>query len=87
MTTATQAYAAARAQRESKPRKERTPLLVRAGRFAGRYLPSWERARTTVLQLSGLGCIDYGLFEWNPIAGFVGTGISLLVVDAFSGDE
>lgn len=87
MTTMTQAFVMAKAQRASEPRKERTPLLAKVGRFAGRHTPRWERLRTTVLQVSALGLIDYGLFEIHSVAGFIGTGVSLLVLDTFSGDE
>lgn len=87
MTTMTQAFALAKAERESEPRKERTSLLTKVGRFAGRHVPRWDRLRTTALQVSALGLIDYGLFELHSVAGFIGTGISLLVLDTFSGDE
>lgn len=87
MTTMTEAFATAKAQRAAEPRKGRTPLLAKVGRLAGRHAPRWERLRTTVLQVSALGLIDYGLFEVHSVAGFIGTGISLLVLDTFSGDE
>lgn len=75
------AYRAERAEKARKPRKKRTPLLVRAGQFAARCAPTWQRVRSTVLQVSAFGVIDYGLFEWHPIAGFIGTGVSLLLLD------
>lgn len=76
----------ARSERLSEPPKKREPLLAKVGRFAGRHAPQWERLRTTVLQVSALGLIDYGMFECNGVFGFIGTGISFLVLEYFSGD-
>jgi hypothetical protein len=81
------AYRAERAEKARKPRNKRTPLLVKAGRLAARHVPSWKRARTAVLQVSAFGCIDYGLFEWHTIAGLIGTGVSLLILETLSGGD
>lgn len=81
------AYRAERAEKARKPRDKRTPLLVKAGRLAARHVPSWQRARTTVLASTGFAFIDYGLFEWHTIAGCIGTGVSLLIIEALGGEK
>lgn len=88
--TVAQTWAAERTHRavaRKAARSRRTPLLTSAVRVAARHLPSWERLRTTVTQITAIGLIDFGLFEVNTVAGFIGTGLSLLVLDAFSGSE
>lgn len=87
MTTVTSAYHAARAQRAAEPRTPREPLLTKAARFAGLHAPRWDRLRAFALQVTGFGLIDYGLFEANTIAGFIGTGVSLFVLDFLASDE
>lgn len=49
---------------------------ARAGlrRLTARLAPS-------ALTVAGLGCIDIGVFEANTIAGWIATGISLLVLE------
>lgn len=43
-------------------------------RAVGRLAPS-------ALTIAGLGCIDTGVFEANTVAGWIATGISLLVLE------
>jgi hypothetical protein len=45
-----------------------------ARRAAARLAPS-------TLTICGLGCINIGVFEANTIAGWIATGISLLVLE------
>lgn len=71
---------------ESAARPPRTPLLVKAARVAARVLPTWRRARTATLQVTAFGFIDYAVFEWKPLAGFLAIGVSLLVLEALGGD-
>ena len=55
---------------------------ARAGlrRLAHRLAPS-------ALTISGLGCIDVGVFTANTVAGWICTGISLLVLEYRIDDE
>lgn len=87
MTAMTEAFAAARAEKKSQPRKDRPPVLVQVGRFAGRYLPTWKRVRTNLLAAAGFGFIDFAAYELHHIAGYAAIGVSLLVVEALGGDK
>lgn len=40
-----------------------------------------DRLAPSALTIAGLGCIDIGLFTANTIAGWITTGISLLVLE------
>lgn len=85
MTTITETWRAARATR---PRRARsTPVLLALIAYAGRKLPAWKRARTAVMQWSAFAAIDIGLFGWHWIAGAVGVGVSLLVLEALGGEH
>ena len=79
-----QAFAA---ERQPKRTRTRTPMLVSLGRFAGRHLPRWQTVRSLVLQVGGLGSLDYAAFQWNVIAGFVAAGVSLLVLEYLMGGD
>lgn len=48
-----------------------------AARLAG-------KARTAVMVVAGFGAVDYGIFQWNPIAGWIAGGISLLVIEGLT---
>lgn len=78
----TSAYAAGRAAR---PTTTRTPLTIRAGRAAARLLPRWATIRTALLTTSGLGAIDAGLWHIHLVAGLIGIGVSLLILEALGG--
>jgi hypothetical protein len=81
MTTLQEAWGAARAARPA--RRTRTPLLIRAVTWAGRTLPTWQRARTAVMQTAGLAAIDWALYDWKGLAaGLAGAGVSLLILEA-----
>lgn len=45
-----------------------------AQRLANRLAPS-------ALSICGLGCIDIGVFDANTVAGWIATGVSLLVLE------
>lgn len=51
-----------------------TALAKLAQRTASRLAPS-------ALTIAGLGCIDTGVFTANPVAGWIVTGLSLLVLE------
>lgn len=79
------AWRQARAQRVS--RRRAAPLLVALVSCLARILPTWKRARTAVMQWGAFAAIDTGLFGWHWIAGAVGIGVSLLVLEALGGDR
>ena len=85
MTTIAQAWTQARAGRLKRPR--RTPLLLALVAYLGRKLPAWKRVRTAAMQTAGFGAIDAGLFGWHWIAGAVGVGVSLLLLEALGGER
>lgn len=39
---------------------------------------------TTAFEVAGFACIDFGVFRWCAIAGFITTGVSLIVIGALS---
>ncbi len=85
MTTVTQTWTQARATR---PRRARaTPALLLLVSWLARKLPTWKRARTAVMQWAAFAAIDAGLFGWHWIAGTVGVGVSLLVLEALGGER
>lgn len=80
MTTVAEAWTAARAPRRIRP--ARRPVLLMLVAWLGAHLPSWRKARTAVMQWAAFAAIDTGLFGWHWIAGAVGVGVSLLVLEA-----
>jgi hypothetical protein len=62
-------------------------VVLAAVAYAGRKLPSWKRARTAAMQTAGFGAIDAGLFGWHWIAGAIGIGVSLLILEALGGER
>lgn len=40
-----------------------------------------QRLSGSVLTVTGLGCIDVGAFEANTIAGWITTGVTVLLLD------
>jgi hypothetical protein len=85
MTTIQLAWKQARAARS--PRRRRTPLLVALVAYLARILPTWKRARTTVMQWTAFGALTFGMFQWSIIAGFVAAGVSLLFLEFLGGAE
>ncbi|MEY9876633.1 hypothetical protein ABH931_006143 [Streptacidiphilus sp. MAP12-33] len=51
-----------------------TQVKRSAQESVGRLAPS-------ALTIAGLGCIDTGVFQANTIAGWIATGISLLILE------
>jgi len=41
--------------------------------------------RSVVLQTLGLAAIDYAMFQWTTIAGFVAVGVSFFALDYITG--
>ena len=94
MTTAfTQAYRAARpaSSNGTGPRPQRTPILVHAGRLAGRVaaraLPRLRAARTAAMCWSSAGLATWAGWQTDPRLGAAVAAGSLLVLEAFSGDS
>ena len=40
-----------------------------------------QRLSGSLLTMAGLGCIDVGAFEAHPIAGWITTGVTVLLLD------
>jgi hypothetical protein len=85
IASATAAFRVARTT--SKPRKPRTPLIVKLARFAGRVLPRWANVRRFTLHVGGFAAIDYALYEVAAPAGYAAIGVSLLLLDYLAGDK
>lgn len=85
MTTLTQAWAAGRATRTR--RRSAQPALLLLVSWLARKTPTWKRARTAVMQWGAFAAIDIGLFGWHWIAGTIGIGVSLLVLEALGGER
>lgn len=83
MTSIGVAWTQARATRRTRP--ARTPMLVMFVTWLARVLPSWRRARTTVMQLAGFAFLDFAAWQWSMLAGCVAVGVSLFVLEALSG--
>jgi len=43
--------------------------------------------RSVVLQCAGLASVDYAMFQWHQIAGFVAVGISFFALDYITRGE
>lgn len=67
----------------TKPR--RTPVLVVAARWLGRHTPSWERARTSVMQWGAGGLLTWAAVTTDARLGAVVGAVCLLVLEAFGG--
>jgi hypothetical protein len=79
MTSIGLAWAQARAGRPA--RATRTPVLLLFVAWVGRHLPTFARARTSVMQVAAFGFLDYAAFQHSVIAGCVAVGVSLLVLE------
>ncbi len=84
MTTLQATWAQARAARRP---KRHTPLLLALVAYLARVLPTWKRARTTIMQTAAFGALTYGMFAWSIIAGCVSVCVSLLVLEALGGSD
>lgn len=58
-------------------------------RFADRVARASRRSsasiRSLALQALGLAAIDYAMFQWTQIAGFVAVGVSFFALDYITG--
>lgn len=65
----------------SRPSRAATAALTLARRTGAHLQAIGRRLSGSALTAAGLGCIDVGAFEAHPIAGWVVTGITVLVFD------
>ncbi|MGH8964799.1 MAG: hypothetical protein ACRDXB_05655, partial [Actinomycetes bacterium] len=79
-------YAQARAARTANRRPARVPLLVRAGRIAARALPTWAGFRRLILSVGGFGALSYAAWLVAVPLGLAAAGLSLLILEALTGD-
>lgn len=79
------AWTQARAARPARP--ARTPILLLFAAWCGRRLPTWTKARTTVMQVTAFGWLCYAGFQYSLMAGSIAVGLSLLILEALSGDR
>jgi hypothetical protein len=83
-----QGFATGRADRENYVRPARKPALVALAQFAGRHVPSWRRARSSINQIAAFTAIDTAIWhQWGMTAGLIAAGVSLLILDALSGES
>jgi hypothetical protein len=73
------------ARPDASPKPRRKPLLelaaVAIGRTAAKAATKTSALRGFVLTAAGLGLVDVGAFEARTVAGWIATGVSLLVLD------
>jgi hypothetical protein len=50
-------------------------------------MTSLTKARTAILQVLGLGCIDLSAFNLSTTLGFFAVGISLFIIEALTGSD
>lgn len=79
------AWTQARTARPARP--PRTPLLLLFAAWCGRHLPAWSKVRTAVMQTAAFGFLSYAGFQHSVIAGCITVAVSLLVLEALSGDR
>ena len=76
-------YRLARSQRTPKPRKSYVKALAS---WLGERLPGWNQVRTGILQVSGLGCVDFAAYRFNVTLGILAIGVSLFILEALGGE-
>lgn len=92
MTTFNEVFARTYAEKRAvRPVKARTPVLVALGvtlATIAAYAASWAiRFRRVTLYVAGFGFIDYALYGVNPLLGYAGIGVSLLILEVLSGGD
>lgn len=86
-TTFGQAFRIERRVRDVTSRPPRTPYTVRAARVLARLLPRWAALRTLLLSVAGFGLLTAAAWCIAVPLGLAVGGISLLVLEALSGDR
>lgn len=82
----TQAWARGR-DKANRRKSVAAPFLLSLVTLIASALPTWKRFRTGAMQLTGFGLIDYAVFQWNHLWGFVAIGVSLFVLEALGGER
>lgn len=59
----------------------RQSLLIALFTWLGKRLPTARAVQTVALRLAGLGLINYGVWQINPIAGWICLGVTALVLE------
>ena len=72
-------------------RKPRKPDLVVLGTVLA-TVAAWVAVRATkskraIIYTVGFGFIDYALWGWQPLVGYAGIGVSLLILEMLSGGD
>lgn len=62
-------------------------LFTRAARYARPVKPVLRNLASVPFTLAGAACIDIGVFKANVVAGWIVTGISLIVIEHIIADE
>lgn len=73
--------------RAKKATVRRESVTVKVARWAGRTLPRWKKFRSTVTQLAGYVSINFAIFQFGMIAGFLAVGVSLFLIDLTAGEK
>src|SRR3546814_8266879 len=85
------AYTPKRRVTATRVRKPRTPVLVLLGTAlasAAAVLMGWAvKSRRVILYVLGFGFIDFALYGVNPLLGYAGIGVSLLILEVLSGGD
>lgn len=65
------------------PRRVRVPgtVALAAQRAVSQIRATADRLSGSLLTVAGLGCIDVGAFDAHPIAGWITTGVTVLLLD------
>ena len=81
------AFNAERAEIAARPKRQRTPILVKAGRLAARALPRWETFRRAALSVGGFGLLTAAAWTISLGLGLAAAGVSLLVLEMLLGGD
>ena len=73
--------------RAKKATVRRESVTLRLARWAGRTLPHWKKFRSTATQLAGYTSINFAIFQFGMIAGFISVGVSLFLIDLTAGEK
>lgn len=95
MTTFDEAFRATYTEKRrvaaTRVRKPRTPILVVLGTvlatIAVFIVTKTMKFRRNIIYIAGFGFIDFALYGWNPLVGYAGIGVSLLILEMLSGGD
>jgi hypothetical protein len=91
VTVFSEAFAAERARRTTRPERTRTPVLLVVGRAlavlgatAGKRLPRWPTMRRAALTIGGFGLLVAAAWMVAIPLGLLAAGASLLILEALT---